>query len=256
MKTCDIVRDLLPLYCDGICSEESKRMVEAHLEACDDCKQEQARMQEQLQAHSIQAQEQTILKAAATAWKKGKHKAFLKGVVAVLVGVLLLLGGYTGYHWFSTAAGEDLSALEHAAAEYMDLDTVHLHQTEQKGNYLAALCTDENGDWFACVFSRDALFENRWNVCGGVSGIQSGEIGSWNYGSPQKEAVLVFCGGDISQEVRWYRFQNGQTIYISPVEDGMVLDLFIIPDTYDINGHPTMLDSDGQEITQPAAEYS
>ncbi len=35
---CDIVKDLIPLYIDGCCSEESKKAVEEHIRNCDDCK--------------------------------------------------------------------------------------------------------------------------------------------------------------------------------------------------------------------------
>lgn len=35
---CNIVRDLIPLYIDGCCSEESKKAVEEHMKECDDCK--------------------------------------------------------------------------------------------------------------------------------------------------------------------------------------------------------------------------
>lgn len=37
-KNCYIVRDLLPLYMDGICSDESKQLVKKHLEQCEACK--------------------------------------------------------------------------------------------------------------------------------------------------------------------------------------------------------------------------
>ena len=36
-KECDIVQDLLPLYYDNACSEESRRFVEKHLPGCNDC---------------------------------------------------------------------------------------------------------------------------------------------------------------------------------------------------------------------------
>lgn len=35
---CDIVKDLLPLYIDGCCSEESKSAVEEHMKDCDGCR--------------------------------------------------------------------------------------------------------------------------------------------------------------------------------------------------------------------------
>ena len=34
---CNVVRDLLPLYCDNICSEESKLLIEEHLLSCEEC---------------------------------------------------------------------------------------------------------------------------------------------------------------------------------------------------------------------------
>ena len=34
---CNVVRDLLPMYCDNICSEESKLLIEEHLLSCKEC---------------------------------------------------------------------------------------------------------------------------------------------------------------------------------------------------------------------------
>lgn len=34
---CEIVRDLMPLYLDGIASGQSRQMVEAHLSECKEC---------------------------------------------------------------------------------------------------------------------------------------------------------------------------------------------------------------------------
>lgn len=35
---CDIIKDLIPLYIDGCCSDESKNVVEEHFKACSECK--------------------------------------------------------------------------------------------------------------------------------------------------------------------------------------------------------------------------
>ena len=32
--SCDIIKDLLPLYYDGVCSADSKAIIEAHLAQC------------------------------------------------------------------------------------------------------------------------------------------------------------------------------------------------------------------------------
>ena len=34
---CNVIRDLLPLYADQICSEESRELVDGHLAQCGDC---------------------------------------------------------------------------------------------------------------------------------------------------------------------------------------------------------------------------
>lgn len=36
-KQCKIIEDLLPLYHDGVCSEESRLMVKEHLSQCEEC---------------------------------------------------------------------------------------------------------------------------------------------------------------------------------------------------------------------------
>ena len=35
---CDVIRDLIPLYIDGVCSDESRYAVETHLTKCESCK--------------------------------------------------------------------------------------------------------------------------------------------------------------------------------------------------------------------------
>jgi len=42
---CGIIDDLLPLYVDGACSEESKAAIEAHLASCEACRKKLERMQ-------------------------------------------------------------------------------------------------------------------------------------------------------------------------------------------------------------------
>ena len=36
---CGIIRDLIPLYRDGVCGEESRKIVEEHLRGCADCRE-------------------------------------------------------------------------------------------------------------------------------------------------------------------------------------------------------------------------
>ena len=246
--SCEIVQDLLPLYCDGVCSPESKQAVEAHLAECEKCKADVRFMEQDIKTNSVQAQDDKLAKAAAAAWKKGKTRAFIKGCLIALLSIAVLVAGYCSFHWFSTADENNLDALAQQAADYFNHDELSIETVAQRGDYLAALCKDMDGNWCMCVFERDSLFGNRWRANGGKRTIKDGTISSWNYGSPQGEAILIFCGGNISGEVCWYEFQNSSITYTCPVEEDKLMDVFIIPDRNDINGYPILLDSNQQEI--------
>ena len=76
----------------------------------------------------------------------------------------------------------------------------------------------------------------------------AGELGSWNFGNPQ-EAVIIFCGGDLPEEAAWYTFQNSGITYTCPIENGRVLDVFVLPDTGDISSYPEeVLDQNGDPL--------
>lgn len=43
-KNCELIKDLLPLYADEVCSEESRKAVAEHISQCDDCRKELEKM--------------------------------------------------------------------------------------------------------------------------------------------------------------------------------------------------------------------
>ncbi|MBE6639015.1 MAG: hypothetical protein E7616_06140 [Ruminococcaceae bacterium] len=45
---CNIIKDLLPLYADGVCSPESSKLIEGHLAECKECQKILADMQAQI----------------------------------------------------------------------------------------------------------------------------------------------------------------------------------------------------------------
>lgn len=92
--SCEIIEDLLPLYHDGVCSNESKVMVEEHLSECDSCKAELQAMDGELPiAHTEHnLEEAAAVKELSKKWKKGMFKSLLEGIlITVLVVALLAL---------------------------------------------------------------------------------------------------------------------------------------------------------------------
>ena len=186
----------------------------------------------------------------------------LKGFAAAVVMIIALAGIFFGYHYLTTAPETDLARLEELAAAYLgrfqdagedgfDYNALEIVETERRGDYLAALCSDGQGNWCMCVFDRDGVFSDRWMANGGKSRMATGKLGSWNFGNP-REAVIIFCGGGLPEEAAYYRFQNSGITYTCPIEGGRVLDVFVLPDTGDISSYPEeILDQDGNPLDAP-----
>lgn len=92
---CDVIQDLLPLYLDGVCSEESKAAVAQHLSECPACKQTYEALceAETVVPEPLDAANE-IQKAASfqAVRKRLKHRQIgMVAAVFVMVGALLLV---------------------------------------------------------------------------------------------------------------------------------------------------------------------
>lgn len=184
-----------------------------------------------------------------------------RGVLAVLLFLAIVVGVNVGYHWFTSVSETDTDALTKQAAEYLlkprraftpeaDPDTLRIVELERKGDYLAALCTDDWGHWCMCVYDRDKMFKDRWRGGGGKPRLNAGELGSWNFGT-NHEAVIIFCGGDLPEEAAYYTFRNSGITYTCPIEERQVLDVFLLPDTSDISSYPEeLMDGNGEPLEE------
>ena len=187
-----------------------------------------------------------------------KIKAFWIGFIVMAFLLAAVLCIYTSFHWFQSANEHDERGLARQAEAYLSAfhdfeestdknpDPITILKTEKHGNYFATLCQNENGHYYACVFERDSLFRNRWRATGGHSA-DPGEISSWN-ANIKGDAVLVFFGAELPDNAAWYRFKNSGVTYICPIENQTALNLFVILDTYDINGVPELLDGEQKAV--------
>ncbi len=86
---CDLIKDLLPLYLDGVCSEESKKAVEKHLSECSGCKELYNAMHEtdeiEINAHNADRERQK-----AASFRAVKKKIFLRQLFAAFSAVVVL----------------------------------------------------------------------------------------------------------------------------------------------------------------------
>ena len=166
MKTeCEVIRDLLPLYADDVCSEGSRRMIEEHLPECPEC----AAVLEQLKTHEIetglQEEKQEVIAFQA---KKFKRRSTTVGTVIagifmipVLVCLIVNLSSGLALDWFFIV----LAALAVAAS----LIIVPLIMPENKllwtfGAFCASLmvllavCSIYSGGWWFFTAASASLF--------------------------------------------------------------------------------------------------
>ena len=99
-KQCKIVEDLLPLYHDGICSEESRQMVDEHLSQCEHCRKLLNQIDGELVTPAAKDADIKPLKKITRTVNKGKRKALIAGISATLAVLLLLFAGLSAW-WYT-----------------------------------------------------------------------------------------------------------------------------------------------------------
>lgn len=90
---CEVINDLLPLYHDGICSDESKVLVDKHIADCKDCRSELDMMNSgfEIDHNSDNLLEVKDLKELSKKWRWDKIKSFLKGTLTTLAIIIIIV---------------------------------------------------------------------------------------------------------------------------------------------------------------------
>lgn len=108
--SCRIIEDMLPLYVDGVCSEESKNAVESHISTCEECCKKLEQMKHSLPKSEIQnnIDDGAMLQKLSATWKS-KTKINIKSSVFCIIFYVLAIGtlfltqiGKEAYYRFET----------------------------------------------------------------------------------------------------------------------------------------------------------
>jgi len=80
------------LYHDGVCSNDSRTIVDEHLAYCDSCKAELQAMDKELPINNAEQNlnEAEAVKKLSRRWKKGMKKSVLKGILITIVIIALV----------------------------------------------------------------------------------------------------------------------------------------------------------------------
>lgn len=96
MKTsCEVIRDLLPLYHDEACSNESRTLVDEHLGECPDCQKILVEMDAPVPA-TENTDDRAILEHLAGTVNKRKKRAVFKRTIITAMVCAALFGAYWG----------------------------------------------------------------------------------------------------------------------------------------------------------------
>lgn len=71
--SCDMIKDLLSLYCDNVCSEDSRAVVEEHLNECEPCRGELQKLRDNTYTDGLKDERSSII----AAYKKETRKKAL-----------------------------------------------------------------------------------------------------------------------------------------------------------------------------------
>ena len=95
--SCNIIRDLMPLYIDGACSEESKKIIEEHLKECEECRAYLSSMNEEnkiIERLSNEKEAQKIYSFKVVK-KRILRKQIISGIIAILIVVSISIATIT-----------------------------------------------------------------------------------------------------------------------------------------------------------------
>lgn len=183
-KTCDIIKDLLPLYLDNVCSEDSRKAVEEHIATCENCRRELEAYRSDITAADNEGEE--VIKKLSSHWKKTKRTSLLTGIL--FMAVLIVAGISALLYSFSErpvkpqeVAVEELSILKNTniyftlrVSEKVNADGMTWF--EQNGNVYITLKTDQvqlKKKKVSQSFEENTANYSRWEFNTRMSGIKN-----------------------------------------------------------------------------------
>ena len=90
--TCNVIRDLLPLYADDVISEDTRVLVREHLDSCESCQKELAKMKEPVILPDFQKAQMRDAEVIKNFRHELTKKRMLRSLLAILL-VLVFVGG-------------------------------------------------------------------------------------------------------------------------------------------------------------------
>ncbi len=212
--SCDIIKDILPLYYDDVCSEDSKKMVEEHLAQCSSCKSELDRIQTDMRIPKEDIEKNRddgkVIKDISVFWEHSKAKAFMKGAVITAISFTIIFLGYTGlFCWDVVSVPTDVVKITNVCELEDGRIAYHVKLTDGYNLRRLKFEMDENGKFYVAPYrpmvksksAVDEVLTNEYYILGEVEYSayedrygDGAEIKELYFGTP-KDNVLVWEKG-------------------------------------------------------------
>ena len=200
--TCEVIEDLLPLYCDGICSADSRGIVEAHLQTCPKCSELLKKMQTECSiSDEAEDKHEELVRDMASTWRDSVKKSFCRGVLITLFTCLILAGGY----WALSRrimVTVPLSRLE-ATVESVTNETVviYLEVTDGKKVSFVSGKITEDGIYYITL-KRGVIAETNgggenWTMDCSISRLGTADSGT------KVPIKVIYCGTESNRILIW-----------------------------------------------------
>lgn len=206
--SCEIIRDLLPLYHDDVCSNESNTLVAEHLKYCVACRKELESMDADLIMTHIEPDKKKAFDAVSFAWKRAKKKSFVKGIIIAAFICAILIGGFIGLtQWKIIPVSANVLEVSELSQLPDGSIVFHLFVNDNKNLYLTKYNKTDDGCLYVTPM-RSVIETTR----------------KYNMGGFNTYHVLNLSGHNTEQ--MYYRtvfLENISRIYVGPVGKGTLV---------------------------------
>lgn len=191
-QPCGVVRDLLPLYADGGCSQSTEQLVKEHIGLCSECRKTLASLQAQKEPEPIVEEAPAVETALKKARKRTRQRVISAGLtvlMACLVGMLAV--NQVRQQGVAFTNVDDILTARRVLLVWQQEGMAAFVETLNPDGYDGALpeeCDVELEDFnYYGVYQTDrAQLDSDWNVqwlvslsngCQGILTLRSGEGG-------------------------------------------------------------------------------
>lgn len=158
---CNVIRDLLPLYVDQVCSSESRQLVDEHLTQCVDCTALLRQMLRTENEMGLKSEAESVIYRQATFFRRKSAVAgtVIAGIftIPIFVGLIVNLASGAALDWFfivlaSLVTAASLIVVPLLAAKNKFLWTLGTF-TASLTLLFGVICIYTRGDWFFVVLA-------------------------------------------------------------------------------------------------------